>query len=471
MHCQIKGLSALTVLVSLVVAGCGGSDRPGRNVAGGGDQEPGQGDWLILSLGAEADTMNQITSTNAYAKTIYYGALGSFLGETLLGWNPENWRFENALLAESYPEISEDNLSYRFTLRDGVQWHDGVPFTGEDVLFSAKAMMLPFVDSAHLRGYFADLADVEVDGRQVQFLIDRPYWMNDFVLGGMPILPKHIYDPEGVLDAYSFPDIIGEVARSDDILREFGEAFNRHPANRQPVATGPYRFDSWESGSEIVLVRNENYWGEPAHLDRVIFRFITDSTAALTALKSGDTDFLPRLQPIQWAQQTSGATFDSQFAKTRYRTPTYYYLAWNPMRPFFADKRVRQAMTMLIPRQQIIDALRFGLAEIAVSHFNPSSADFNPNIEPWPYDPERAVALLDEAGWTDHDGDGIRDKNGVKFSFEFLGGAGSQFVDQLLPILKDEFGKIGIDMTERRLEFTVLVENSRDKQFDAMTLA
>ncbi len=113
----------------------------------------------------------------------------------------------------------------------------------------------------------------------------------------------------------------------------------------------------------------------------------------------------------------------------------------------------------------------FGLGEVAVSTFSPNAPDFNPNIEPFPYDPDRAVALLEKAGWVDHDGDGIRDQNGVQFSFELIGSAGSRFIDQLLPILRDEFQKVGIEMTERRLEFTVLVETSRDKQFDAISMA
>ena len=459
-------------VLALAVAGCGGGDRPAADVFDASDAEPVDGDWLILSLGAEADTLNQITSTNAASSYIYYGALGSLLGESLLGYDPATWRAERPLLAEAYPEISDDRLTYTFTLRDGIEWHDGQPFTSEDVLFSVKALMIPFIDSAALRGYFAELSDVEIDGRQIRFQMGQPYWLNANVLGTtLPILPKHIYDPDGILDAYSYAEITSPEARDDDVLRSFGEAFNRHPANRQPIGTGPYRFDRWESGSEIVLVRNDNYWGVPAHLERLVFRFITDPTAALTALKSRDTDFLPRLTPIQWAQQTSDSTFEAQFLKANYTIPTYSYIGWNSMRPFFADPRVRRAMTMLVPRRQIIEAVQFGLGEVAVGTFNPSSPDFNPNIEPWPYDPERAVALLEEAGWTDHDGDGIRDKDGVKFSFEFLGSSGSQFIDRLLPVLRDEFAQVGIEMAERRLEFTVLVETSRDKQFDAISMA
>ena len=451
----------------MVIAGCGGSDRA-ADVGGGADQTPVGGDWLVQSYEAEADTLNRIISSNAYTGYIMEGSMGSMVGEYLLGYDPETWRVEKPLLAESYPEISEDHLTYTFTARAGVRWHDGEPFSAEDILFSMKATMNPFVDSAALRGYFADVSDAQVDGRTIRFEMRQPYYLNADQLGNsLAILPKHVYDPEGFLDDYSYADIISASARDDEQLRAWGDEFNRNPANRRPLGTGPYKFESWESGSQIVLVRNDDYWGEQAYLDRIVIRFITDGTAALTALKSGETDFNHRLTSIQYAQQTSGAEFESQFVKSTYKVPSYYYIGWNSQRPFFADKRVRQAMTMLIPRQDIIDNLRFGLAEIAASPLNPSSADYNPTIEAFPHDPDRAAELLDEAGWVDSDGDGIRDKGGVKFSFEYLGSAGSQFTEQIIPIMNEAFGRAGIEMTERRLEFTILVENMKDKQFDA----
>ena len=99
--------------------------------------------------------LNKIISNNAYTGYIMDGAMGSMIGEYLLTYNPETWRLDVPLLAESYPEISEDHLTYTFTIREGVAWHDGQPFTAEDVLFSVKAMMNPFADSANLRGYYA----------------------------------------------------------------------------------------------------------------------------------------------------------------------------------------------------------------------------------------------------------------------------------------------------------------------------
>src|SRR5262249_19006737 len=104
------------------------------------------------------------------------------------------------------------------------------------------------------------------------------------------------------------------------------------------------------------------------------------------------------------------------------------------------------------------------------SPLDPSAKDFNPNLKPLPYDPKRAGELLDEAGWKDHDGDGIRDKDGVKFKFEFLGSTGSAVYKQLSPVLEEEFRKAGIEMTERIIDFSVMIQNLKDHRFDSSTL-
>ena len=133
------------------------------------------------------------------------------------------------------------------------------------------------------------------------------------------------------------------------------------------------------------------------------------------------------------------------------------------------DGRVRQAMTMLVDRQQIIDKIRFGLGQMGISHFNPSSREFNTSLKPLPYDPQRAAQLLDEAGWKDTNGDGIRDKDGVPFKFEFLASVGSTLAPQLMVILKEELRKVGIQMTERTIDFNVMTDSLQDHQFDATT--
>ena len=460
------------VVLLLALSACGQPDRTGGTMSAE-TGPPVVGDWVVVRYDSEPDTLNPMNSTTANATYTEYGTNSSQIFETLLQYDvAKNWQFDKPLLAESYPEVSADHLVYTFTIREGVRWHDGKPFSIDDVLFSAKAAVCPGVDDAPVRSTITDLigADI-VEGRKIRFTVKKPYFLNDFQLGQLPIIAKHIYDPQGVLDKFTFSDLLSPKNIANPALKQFAEAFNRHPSGRQPVGTGPYKFVKWDTGKEITLVRNDDYWGKKAYLDKIIYRPILDVTAALTALKSGEVDLMPRLGYIQYAQQTSGEAFEKQFSKAKYSYPNYGYIGWNFEKPIFKDKRVRHALTMLVNRQQIIDSLRFGLGRVAVTHFTPNSPDFNTNLKPLPYDPKRAAELLDEAGWSDHNGDGIRDKDGVPFRFELLAPATTQYYDQLLPILKEEFRKVGIDMMERRLEFTVLIENLKDHKFDAVSAA
>jgi peptide/nickel transport system substrate-binding protein len=466
-----------TVILSLVfisvVVGCSRPDQPANGNSSVDAGTPVSGDWVVVRIDTEPETLNPPLATTTNANYAMWGANHSQIFEFLLQYNTEDWRLTEPLLAESYPEISDDHLTYTYTVRDGVKWHDGQPLTVEDVLFTYKAAMCPLVDSASYRSYFTKMTNVEIlEGRKIRFSFSEPNVLNvNNTAGELAIIPKHVFDPEGVLDGFTYKDIIGAKGRTDPKIKEFSDRFNKHPNNRMPIGTGPYKFEKWDTGKEIVLVRNEEYWGKKANVDRIVYRIISDYPAALTALKSGDVDLNPRMTPIQYAQQTSGQAFDSQFTKAKYSIPQYYFIGWNQERPFFKDKRVRQALTMLVNRDQIIETLRFGLAKTAATAFTPGSANFNPNIKPYPYDPKRAGELLDEAGWKDHDGDGIRDKDGVPFKFEFLGASGSAFTMQLLPILKDEFRKAGIQMTERMLEFTVFVSSNLDHKYDAAASA
>ncbi len=432
---------------------------------------PVSGDWVIVRYEGEPDVLNPVLNFNAYAGYVMYGANSDQVYDFLLTYDTKDYTYTKPILADGLPEISADHLTYTFTIRDGIKWHDGQPLTAADVLFTFKAGICALVDSASKRSYLTDLADVQVDGRKVRFIVTKPNFNQLNNLGNiLAIIPKHIFDPQGLLDGFTFKDMIGPRGKTDVRIKTFADQFNNSAANRAPVGTGPYKFDKWEAGKEIVLTRNDDYWGTKPYLDKIVIRFIPDYTAALTALKAGEIDLQQRLQPVQYAQQTSGPAFDQEFSKTKYSIPGVSYIVWNSERPFFKDKRVRQAMTMLLDRQKIIETVRFGLGQVATGPLNPKSNDYNPNIKPYPYDPKRAAELLDEAGWTDHNGDGIRDKDGVKFKFELVGGVGSSIFAQLSSILQEELRKVGIEMTSKTIDFTVMVENLKDHKFDAGSL-
>ena len=406
---------------------------PGKPASG-----PAEGDWLIYHLSAEPATLNPITATDAYEGII----TGGNVYETLVKRDNQTLELK-PLLAESWT-ISDDKLTYTFTIKKGVKWQDGVPFTADDIVFSYKTIMDPKVDAPQLRSYYQEIKKVEaVNEYEVRFTYARPYFLALEFCGGIPIVPRHVF--------------------------EKGD-FNTNPAGRAPIGTGPFRFVKWTTGREVVLEKNDDYWGEKPHLDKIVYRIITDPSVALQVLKRQELD-VASLTPIQWEKQTGSPDFENHFDKFNYYTPNYSYIGWNSARPFFADKRVRRAMTHLVNRGLILDKIMFDLGAVVTNPFYINSPEYDKDIKPVPYDPARARALLDEAGWTDHDGDGIRDKDGVKFAFEFLIPGGSETGEKIATILKEELDKMGIAMEIRKTEWAVFTSRLNDRKFDAVTLA
>jgi peptide/nickel transport system substrate-binding protein len=400
--------------------------------------EPVEGDWLIYHLSAEPATLNPITATDAYEGII----TGGNVYETLVKRDNETLELK-PLLAESWT-ISDDKLTYTFTIRKGIKWQDGTPFTADDVVFSYETIMDPKVDAPQLRSYYQEIKNVEaVNEHTVKFTYARPYFLALEFCGGIPIVPKHVF--------------------------ENGD-FNTNPAGRAPIGTGPFRFVKWTTGREVVLEKNDDYWGEKPQINKIVFRIINDPSVTLQVLKREELD-VASLTPIQWEMQTSSADFDRNFDKFSYYTPNYSYIGWNSEKPYFSDKRVRRAMTHLVNRKLILGKIMFDLGAVVTNPFYINSPEYDKDIKPIPYDPARAAALLDEAGWTDHDGDGIRDKDGVKFSFEFLIPGGSETGEKIATILKEELDKMGIAMEIRKTEWAVFTSRLNDRKFDAVTLA
>lgn len=436
----------LTIVTTLIACGSGNENSERTNKTQEQNPasdtitstEPVDGDWLIYHLSAEPATLNPITATDAYEGTVNNGKIY----ETLIERNNETLELE-PLLAKSW-EISEDKLKYTFKIREGIKWHDGTPLTSEDIVFSYKTIMNPKVDAPQLRSYFQEIRDVKaIDDLTVEFTYARPYFLALEFCGGMPIVPKHIFD-EG--------------------------DFNTNPAGRAPIGTGPYKFVKWTTGRDIVVEKNPDYWGEKPNLDKIVFKIITDNTVAFQVLKRGDLD-VSGLTPIQWERQTSSPSFQESFDKLSYFTPNYSYIGWNSKRPFFADKKVRTAMTHLVNRELILDKILYNLGAIVTNPFYINSPEYDKSIDPLAYNPKKAEELLEEAGWIDHDGDGIRDKDGVKFAFEFLIPGGSETGEKIATILKEELDNTGIQMDIRKTEWAVFTSRLMERNFDAVTLA
>jgi len=443
------GFGLPVVLVFLAwLPGCGGSAATSAATAVPPpiqdympDAPPERGDWLRLRLPAEMPHLNPLTSSDAYADEIL-----AWIFDPLLDRDPQTLEMR-PWLASSW-DYSEDHLQYVFHLRPGVVFSDGHPLTAEDVKFTFDMIRSPLVDAPQLRNYFVDITSVDVlDEHTVRFTCDKPYYRHLIMIGGMYIIPKHIY----------------------------GEGdFNRHPANRAPVGSGPYRLERWKTGQELVLVRNDRWWGAELtrnrpYFDRIIYTILTEDNSAFLLLARGDLDTMA-LRPDIWERRAATPRFTSRFNRFAYDRPAYTYIGWNLRDPRFADRRVRRALAMLMDRDAIRDGIYKGLATIVTSGFMPGTPEFNPNVKPVPYDPEGARKLLAEAGWRDSNGDGLLDRDGVSLKFEVATTNQNPLAEQILTLYKEALAREGIELVIRPMEWASLLDRVDKREFEAVLM-
>ena len=437
-------------------------------------EAPTTGDWLVIHTPSDPEQLNPVTSNDATANEI----LG-YIFETLLQLDPKTLELK-PYLAEERPTISNDKLTYTFKIRRDVHFQDGHPLTGEDVVFSMKVIKCTLVNAPFLRVYYNSVVDAElVDPYTVRFITKEPYFLNESQLGLISILPRHFYDPDGLLKKTPVREISKDPSQLPDAVKKFAENFNKN-YERNPMGSGPFKFSEWKTGRAVELVRDTNYWGngkrgiDQVFLDRIRYRIINNPDAALVTLKSGGLDAMG-LTPVQYARGSDSTRFKREFQKLEYFAPSYSFIGWNNDHPIFRDKRVRQAMTYFTDRKQIAKTILFGLGEVVdgpIYFFRP---EYDKSLYDYPYDPDKALKLLKEAGWADTDGDGILDKvidgKRIPFRFEFKVPSASTTGKSILLVLQEELRKYGIMASVRELDWTIFLDDTKNHRFDAATLA
>ena len=466
----------------LLLFGCGGGEpspataNPNASKTSVQDNSttPVTGDWLIIHSSTDPEQLNPITSNDATAAEIL-----AYIFENLLMRDPKTLELK-PYLAEERPTLSGDKLTYTFKIRRDVYFQDGRPLTGEDVLFSMKLIKCPLVNAPFLRVYFNSVVDAQLtDPYTIRFVTKEPYFLNESQLGGIQILPRHYYDPEDLLKNVSVRDLSKDPAKLPDTVKRFANNFNKN-FDRNPMGSGPFRFDDWKTGRIVELARDPKYWGigkpgiDQVYLDRMRYRIVNNPDAALVTLKSGGLDMMD-LTPIQHTRGTGSERFKREFEKFEYYAPSYSYIGWNNANPIFKDKRVRQAMTYFTDRKQMVKTILFGLGEVVdgpIYFFRP---EYDKTLNKYPYNPQKAVELLKEAGWADTDGDGILDKvidgKKVPFRFEFKIPSVSQTGKGIILVLQEELRKYGIAASVRDLDWTIFLDDVKNHKFDAVIMA
>ena len=315
-------------------------------------------------------------------------------------------------LAESW-EFDEESCTYTFHLAENVKWHDGEPFTADDVKFTIEAIMDPENGSENAPNY-EDVQEITVvDDHTVSFKLDAPnVAFLDYMT--MAVLPKHLLE--------------GEDMQTSDFFRH-------------PVGTGPYKLESWEEGQAITLVKNEDYFkGEP-NIDTIVFKIVPDDNAKALQLKSGELD-LALLTP------KDAATFTEDEAYTCYdmKTSDYRGILFNFWNEYWQENRdLIPAVCYAMDRESIINAVLLGQGMPAYGPLQRNIYN-NEDVEHYDYDPEKAKAVLEDAGCEMGD-DGYYYRNGEKVGFVISVGAGDQVRIDIAQIAAQQLQQIGMDVT------------------------
>lgn len=447
-------------------------------------------------LPAEPDRLNPILSTSVYGRAVHQNIFFYLLDfdRQTLELSPQ--------LAKSRPDIKPINsgpdaggLSYTFELHEEVSWDNGQPVTGKDFEFTLKVLFNPFVNAAAVRSYLDFVTDIEIDpnnNKRFTVFTNKKYIVGEAVISNIPVIPDFVYDPQGMMANISLRELTqmsGQESESPHkaVLQQFAEAFNSPQFSREKgfiEGCGPYRFVEWITGDRVVLQKKENWWGAKlaqryptlkAHPDQLIFKIIPDQTATLAALKDQQVDVASQIDTKDFVDLQQNPSFTSLFDLESPSSLIYYYVGIQTQNPKLSDKRVRWALAHLTNVDQLIEDLFFGLGERTIGPVHPAKPYYHKKLSPIPFDPEKAVALLAEAGWEDTNGNGIVDKviNGelLEMELEFSYGNSSRFAENQVLLFQNDAKKAGVKIIPVPKEFTILIDDLKKRDFELFSSA
>jgi peptide/nickel transport system substrate-binding protein len=409
-----------------------------------------EGDYFIDSFSTTVKNLTPYVAGDIYASRI-----GAHVMETLVTVDL-NTLEHKPWIAKSW-DISDDGLIYTFYLRDDVVFSDGEKLDANDVVFTYNWVMNPQVAAPRMRSQLEKMESVEaLDDLTVRFTFREPYFMSLTVAGlYLEILPEH-----------------------------WVSQFTEDEYNEMPglmMGSGPYMLDvdpkEWEPATQkITLVRNDNYWGPRPPLDRIIWREILEPTAQLTGFRNREIDRFS-VRPSMYRELSTDEQLRNQanLLEYAYVSSGYIYVGWNQKKngqpTAFANKLVRQAMTHLIDRDTICGQVYENLARTTSGPFHPLGWQGDPSIKPWPYDPERAKALLDEAGYMDRDNNGVRESpQGEPLSFEFIYSTGGTESKDIASRIKASMAQAGVECRPVAMDWPVMQQKLDDRSFDSIML-
>lgn len=397
------------------------------------------GGTIVVAGRGDPASMNSMVSTDFESDQHQIHVLFVTLVSNDANYEPQPY------FARSW-EFDSDTSEVVFHLRHDLEWHDGTPVTARDVAFTFQRLKdpaVPFPNPAYFD--YWDAAEV-IDPVTIRFFL-RPHANALYGWTRTAIMPEHL---------------LGEVPPEQLESHPFGTV--------SPVGNGPFRFVERIPGDRWVFEANPNFpedLGGRPYVDRLVYRQIPDEFALAAALQTGEVDVVIDASPSMLEQVGD----DPQVIISSYPAPEYAFIAWNSKRPEFSDPLVRRALTMAIDRETLVQAVLGGNGTVAPGPVGPWHWAYDSSWAPLPYSPEDASSLLDEAGWSDSDGDGTRDRDGEPFRFELLATPRRDWA-AIQTLVQASLGGIGVEVEPVVREQAALVPLvvGADRRFDAVII-
>jgi peptide/nickel transport system substrate-binding protein len=451
-------LAGCTQPIPMMPSEAPAADTSGDTAATGdmatGTGQPG-GVWT-RALTSDATILNPILSSESQST-----AVSAMIYPALIGQDPFTGAFvPDGSISEGWT-VSDDGLVWTFTLRDDVFWSDGEPVTAEDFKFTYEAIASDAVESPR-KPNVEKIANIETPDERTVVVTFNEVKCDGLGDLGLGLLPSHLY-------AADFSDIMENT-------------MNEAPA----VSAGPFVFQSWTRDDNIIVTRNDNYFLGAPYMDGMIYKIVPDPGAQLAALQSGEISTMG-LQPAQVAAVEN----DPNLNVYNFNDDGYDYIGLNlanpenpqpgqdeegnlieqDPHPILSDLNVRKAIAHSLDYAAIIDQVYLGQGYQIASNVLPAVPwAHDDTLQPYNYDSELAAQLLEESGWVDSDGDGIREKDGQTLSLTLLTNAGNRTRENLGVLAQDQLNAVGFDITFEAIDFGTLVGQLLGQTYDMVII-
>jgi peptide/nickel transport system substrate-binding protein len=448
----LRGMGGALAFSAFLAGGVELLDACG-NGPGAQSQNVKKGGHVVEGSTSDPTTFNTIFSSDTASSTIigmlFTGLLDNKADGTLI-----------PAIAKSVPKVDSDQVTYKLDLRQDVTWSDGRPLTADDVVFTYALMAGSTYDYKAINSrYWPDLeqylASVTApDKYTVVMKTKTPYapFVTNYV-SGLPPLPKHVLEP---------------------VVQNAPADFRKADFNFAPtVVSGPFQFDRWDKSQQVAVKANPRHFLGRPNLDSYVVKTVSDGVAIANQLKTGEID-VGGVEPSLWDDMATASNVN----RITFGQATWDYYAvnmdpTNAKRPvtgrIFGDpatgKQVRQALYLAVDRAALAERVYFKQAAVATTVEPPTSWALASNVPKYAYDPKKAADLLDQAGWK-LGSDGIRVKDGVRFSFEVITNVGAKARETTIQVLSESWRKIGVEAQPKPIQFTEYVKTSTTRDFD-----